>query len=90
MKSIKKILTALCFIALSIQLTAQGDCEKDISTNPIAPYNSEFAQAYDTLTNPWINSNFDIGTLSGSVKRFKAIARCETLNQKSPITGLFL
>jgi len=79
MKSIKKILTALCFIALSIQLTAQGDCEKDISTNPIAPFNTHsFPDIEDPNSpdpnnpnylptyNPWINSDFDIGELDGS------------------------
>lgn len=46
-------------------LHAQDFCTKDISTNPLAPYNNEFSQTYSSLTNPWINSNFNIGALSG-------------------------
>ncbi len=62
----KQLLTLFSLLALQISLLhAQDYCTKDISTNPFAPYNNEFSQTYGSLTNPWINSNFNIGALSG-------------------------
>ena len=58
------IISALIFILLSIHsiAMAQEACEKDISTNPMAPYNLHSFPG--NRYNPWINSNFDIGELS--------------------------
>ena len=78
MKSLLRPMTSLFFMAFSIQLAAQDDCEKDISTNPIAPFNAHsFPDIEDPNSpdpnnpnylptyNPWINSDFDIGELVG-------------------------
>jgi len=46
---------------LPLSILAQDACEKDISTNPMAPYNGHSFP--DNRYNPWINSDFDIGAL---------------------------
>jgi hypothetical protein len=58
-----RLKSALC---LALLITSQSyfaqNCEKDISTNPDQPYNNHpFPSG---LYNPWINSGFDIGSLT--------------------------
>ena len=49
----KRLLTLFCLVAFQGSfLHAQDFCTKDISTNPLAPYNNEFSQSYSSLTNP--------------------------------------
>jgi hypothetical protein len=60
MKTIYNVVLAGILLALQIQVFAQ-ECEKEISTNPLAPYNNHpFPQG---RYNPWLNSDFNIGEL---------------------------
>lgn len=64
-----KLIYILAVLGLILPLSslAQDACEKDISTNPMAPYNDHSFPG--NKYNPWINSDFDMGALNlGAVK----------------------